>query len=75
MLRAELSGTLDLFALHRLAPARYPFLLESVAGHPLAGRYDILFAFPGAVLEVGQGGLSHAAFFERLNQAYQPERC
>lgn len=75
MLRAEHPGTPDLFALHRLAPERYPFLLESVAGHPLAGRYDILFAFPGAALEVGRDGLGHAAFFERLNQAYDAERC
>ncbi len=75
MLRAELPGTLDLFALHRLAPARYPFLLESVAGHPLAGRYDILFAYPGQALEIGQGDLSHTAFFERLNQACEAERC
>jgi anthranilate synthase component 1 len=75
MLRAELPGCLDLFSLHRLAPERYPFLLESVAGHPLAGRYDMLFAFPGAALETGQGGLTHAAFFERLNQIYEPERC
>jgi len=75
MLRAELPGCLDLFALHRLAPERYPFLLESVAGHPLAGRYDFLFAFPGNALEVGRGGLGHAAFFERLNQVFDAERC
>jgi anthranilate synthase component 1 len=75
MLRAELAGCRDLFALHRLAPERYPFLLESVAGHPLAGRYDILFAFPGVALEVGRDGPGHSAFFERLNQAYEAERC
>ncbi len=46
MLRATHAGPLDLLALHRLAPADYPFLLQSVAGHPLSGRYDILFAFP-----------------------------
>src|ERR1700744_5025869 len=80
MLRAELPGRLDLFSLHRRWPERYPFLLESVAGHPLAGRYDILFAFPGAALEVSGGdgaghGLDHAAFFERRNQAFDAERC
>jgi anthranilate synthase component 1 len=74
MLRAELEGTLDLFSLHRHAPERYPFLLESVAGHPLAGRYDILFAHPGEALEVGRA-LDHAAFFDRLNQAYDAARC
>jgi len=75
MLRAELPGCLDLFALHRLAPERYPFLLESVAGHPLAGRYDILFAFPGAALETGRDGLTHAAFFEQLDRLFDAGRC
>jgi anthranilate synthase component I len=42
--RAEVAGTVDLFELHRHWPERYPFLLQSVAGHPLAGRYDLLFA-------------------------------
>lgn len=75
MLSAELPGKLDLLALHRLAPARYPFLLESVAGHPLAGRYDILFAFPQAALETGRHGLSHSDFFDRLSAAAAAERC
>jgi anthranilate synthase component 1 len=75
MLRAELTGKLDLLALHRRAPERYPFLLESVAGHPLAGRYDILFAFPQQALESGRDGLSHADFFERLNTEAARERC
>ena len=44
--QAQLSGTPDLLALHELDPARYPFLLQSVAGHPVSGRYDLLFAFP-----------------------------
>ena len=39
-------GTPDLLALHERNPGRYPFLLESVAGHPQSGRYDLLFAFP-----------------------------
>lgn len=43
---AELPGTPDLLALHERNPERYPFLLESVAGHPTSGRYDLLFAFP-----------------------------
>jgi anthranilate synthase component I len=65
VLRATHAGPADLFALHRLAPDDYPFLLQSVAGHPHSGRYDILFAFPGATLEAGAGdffaGLSDAA--------------
>lgn len=39
----------DLLALHRLNPARYPFLLQSAVSavpRPATARYDILFAFP-----------------------------
>ncbi len=43
---AQQPGTPDLLALHEANPARYPFLLQSVAGHPVSGRYDLLFAFP-----------------------------
>ncbi len=42
----------DLLALHALNPARYPYLLESVVHGTPAARYDILFAFPGATLEL-----------------------
>ncbi|MDA1107030.1 MAG: aminodeoxychorismate synthase component I [Proteobacteria bacterium] len=42
----------DLLALHALNPARYPYLLESVVHGTAAARYDILFAFPGATLEL-----------------------
>jgi len=38
--------------LHRMNPARYPHLLKSSA----QGRYDILFAFPGASLVLGANG-------------------
>ena len=75
MLRAEITGKLDLLSLHRLAPGRYPFLLESVAGHPLAGRYDILCAFPQQSLETGHDGLDHAGFFDRLDAESARERC
>jgi len=40
----------DLLALHRLNPQRYPYLLQSAVNaipRPLTARYDILFAFPG----------------------------
>ena len=55
VLRATHAGPADLYALHRLAPADYPFLLQSVAGHPQSGRYDILFAFPGETLDAAGG--------------------
>ena len=66
MPHAQQPGTPDLLALHELNPARYPFLLQSVAGHPVSGRYDLLFAFPqwqsGETLEAVPD------FFSRLSQ-------
>lgn len=66
MLRRALPATVDLLALHRRFPARYPFLLQSVASHPLAGRYDLLFADPGEAIEARAGD---ADFFARLDDA------
>ncbi len=65
--RAQQPGTPDLLALHELDPARYPFLLQSVAGHPVSGRYDLLFAFPQwqAADTVREG----PDFFARLSAA------
>lgn len=55
-----LPQSVDLLALHAQYPQRYPFLLESTCG-PSAeagqhGRYDLLFAFPGAYLSLGADG-------------------
>ena len=74
MLRAEVPAPIDLLALHRRDPQRYPFLLESAAGHALAGRYDILFAFPGAALVAGSS-LSAERFFAALSARFAAERC
>ncbi len=52
--------------MHRRFSSRYPFLLQSVAAHPQAGRYDILFAGPESAIEARAGD---ADFFERLDQA------
>ena len=70
-LRAEIAGSIDLFEVHRQAPERYPFLLQSVAGHPQSGRYDILFAFPGRSLaaQAAAGG----DFFGELSRAIREE--
>ena len=46
----------DLACLHRLSPARYPHLLESVAHGTPQARYDILFAFPGDTLALESNG-------------------
>lgn len=62
--RAEYPGAFDLFDLHRLNPKAFPFLLQSVAGHPQSGRYDILFAYPEETL-TPQG---NADFFSELSK-------
>jgi len=46
-LRVEVPGCVDLFEIHRRDPKTFPYLLESAASHPQAGRYDLLFGFPG----------------------------
>ena len=43
----SIEGWPDLRELHRLDPARYPCLFESVSHGTPQARYDILFAFPG----------------------------
>ena len=58
MIHRRIGGEIDLLELHRAHAERYPFLLESVAGHPQSGRYDILFAFPGEALELRDGQLA-----------------
>ncbi len=65
----------DLLQLHVARPARYPFLLESSAFNDNTGRYDILFAFPGAeiVLAADQLRGPHQ-FLEQLDEAWQQER-
>lgn len=78
MPRAELSGTPDLLSLHRLDPVRYPFLLQSIAGHPQSGRWDLLFADPGPALTLRHGRLQgpHADggnFFSSLDQWFIEE--
>jgi len=47
---------LDLLALHRLRPARYPFLLESAARGGARAGWDILFGDPGATLTLDASG-------------------
>lgn len=82
MHRARHAGAIDLLDLHQSAPSRYPFLLQSAAGHPDSGRYDILFAFPSGHLKVQDGQLSATAvpdaagddFFSRLSAWAAEER-
>lgn len=50
-------GPLDLLALHRGDPQRFPVLLESVTSGQANGRYDLLLALPGAALSLRDGTL------------------
>lgn len=63
-------GRVDLLALHRAHPERYPHLLESVAAGTPQGRHDILFAFPRERLTAG----GSEPFLTRLDAAWQAER-
>jgi len=48
-----------LLRLHETHPDRYPALLESVGGATRLGRYDVLFALPGPLLQLnGDGSLA-----------------
>jgi anthranilate synthase component 1 len=75
-----LAHPVDLRGLHRLAPERYPFLLQSTASTSPLGRYDILFASPGPALEMlGDGTLqgshdsSAGGFLDALDEWWQAE--
>lgn len=77
----RLSATVDLHALHRYAPERYPFLLQSTANTDNLGRFDILFALPGEALVLHEPGkLSGPAaegqreFLHALDAWWQRER-
>jgi anthranilate synthase component 1 len=63
----------DLAALHAANPARYPYLLESVAHDTPRARYDILFAFPGETLELTNADVSTIDFLDRLDAAWRRE--
>ena len=71
----------DLLALHRLAPARYPVLLESAAGGA-QGRWDLLLATNGESLQLDADGVTrdHAGnaaagdFLAALDEAWQSQR-
>lgn len=50
----HLPAEFDFLDLHRLAPDRYPFLLESLGGVIARERFDILFAFPGQMIRLDE---------------------
>jgi hypothetical protein len=55
-LKAKLPFDVDLLACHALNPKRYPFLLESHQLSEPATGFDILFAYPGDVIQASKGG-------------------
>lgn len=78
---SRLSGPVDLLALHRYAPERYPFLLQSSATTQSFGRYDILFGFPGEALVLDEPGQlsgpycdGQEQFLRSLDAWWQEER-
>jgi anthranilate synthase component 1 len=52
----SLPSDIDLLALHRHAPARYPLLLESVAHGTAQGRWNLLIAASGESLSLHADG-------------------
>ncbi len=74
----SLDGSIDLHAMHRVAPERYPFLLQSTASESTLGRFDILFASPGEALileDIGHldGQPGHRNFLSALDEQWRAE--
>jgi anthranilate synthase component 1 len=72
----------DLLALHRVAPERYPFLLESAAAGTAQGRCDLLLGWPGEALVLdrdgrlsGPGADGEHDFLAALDRWWAGERC
>lgn len=74
-----LSSDPGLLELHRLDPARYPVLLESVAHGTAQGRWDMLLVATGAELVLGADGITRdgagvplpGRFLDLLDQRWQ----
>jgi len=72
-----------LLRLHERHPDRYPALLESVGGAPRLGRYDVLFALPGSLLQLNadgslagrRGSAGGSSFLEALDDWWSSERA
>ena len=58
MLSRALDVRCDLLALQRLAPQRYPCLLESAARGGAQARFDLLLAFPQSGLKLDPDGVT-----------------
>ncbi|MEQ4573607.1 MAG: aminodeoxychorismate synthase, component I, partial [Gammaproteobacteria bacterium] len=77
-----LHADIDLLALHRLAPQRYPALFESTASGTAHGRWDLLLVGDGTGMRLDgdgrvrdlQGGAIAGDFLEALDTAWRAER-
>ncbi|GAA4862723.1 aminodeoxychorismate synthase component I [Luteimonas vadosa] len=77
-----LPAGVDLLALHRVAPSRYPLLLESVAHGTAQARWDMLLRTDGTGLRLDPAGLSRiedggrcaGGFLDALDAAWQAAR-
>ena len=77
-----LPASVDLLALHRQAPARYPLLLESVASGTAQGRWDLLLVTDGSGLRLDGDGVTRdlagqprpGTFLQALDAAWQQGR-
>jgi anthranilate synthase component 1 len=54
-----IAADLDFLDLHRLAPSRYPMLLESAAHGTAQGRWDLLLATSGEAMSLHADGSLH----------------
>ena len=77
-----LFGHVDLLALHRHAPERFPVLLESLATGTPRARYDILFIADGSGFRQDADGLTRTldgratdgGFLDTLDAAWRAQR-
>ena len=82
LLTRALPSTIDLLSLHRLAPQRYPMLLESSAHGTAQGRWDLLLAANGESLQLDADGVTRDGdgrelgtdFLAALDAAWQSQR-
>ncbi|KAB8198328.1 aminodeoxychorismate synthase component I [Lysobacter maris] len=82
LLTRQLPADLDLLALHRTDPARYPLLLESSAHGTAQGRWDMLLVGRGEGLRLDADGITRDRegrgfgrdFLQALDRVWAAER-
>ncbi|MFC5569511.1 aminodeoxychorismate synthase component I [Lysobacter yangpyeongensis] len=82
LLTRPIAHPVDLLALHRFAPLRYPLLLESSAHGTAQGRWDMLLAADGDSLRLDRDGTvrdgddrrMEGDFFSALDAAWRTQR-